>query len=351
MAEDEESKTEEPTEKKIEDAKKEGNVPKSSEVVGASILLFGSMYLLFLSSYSFVEIKKMMIFVFSFIGTPIDGTVYYAITNTVVTTIIYALAPLLILVVILTFAFNWMQFGMLMVPLKFDLQKLDPIKGFKNVFSMKKLLEALKLFLKLTIIFVVMIVLFLYTDDYFIAIMDKDLGSSINAMIELTAYFVATILLIIIIFAIIDFYFTRHYYFKSLRMTKQEIQDEYKNIDGDPQVKERIRQIQHQMHQKRMMQNVPDADVVITNPTHYAVAMKYDNQKDSSPKIVAKGIDFIALNIKKIARENDIPIIENPSLARALYDQIEIDQSIPEEFYKAVAEIFGYVYELKKNKR
>jgi flagellar biosynthetic protein FlhB len=351
MAEDEESKTEEPTEKKIEDAKKEGNVPKSSEVVGASILLFGSMYLLFLSSYSFVEIKKMMIFVFSFIGTPIDGTVYYAITNTVVTTIIYALAPLLILVVILTFAFNWMQFGMLMVPLKFDLQKLDPIKGFKNVFSMKKLLEALKLFLKLTIIFVVMIVLFLYTDDYFIAIMDKDLGSSINAMIELTAYFVATILLIIIIFAIIDFYFTRHYYFKSLRMTKQEIKDEYKNIDGDPQVKGRIRQIQHQMHQKRMMQNVPDADVVITNPTHYAVAMKYDNQKDSSPKIVAKGIDFIALNIKKIARENDIPIIENPSLARALYDQIEIDQSIPEEFYKAVAEIFGYVYELKKNKR
>jgi len=351
MAEDEESKTEEPTDKKIEDAKKEGNVPKSTEVVGASILLFGSMYLLFLSSSSFLEIKKMMIFIFSFIGTPLDGTVYYAITNTVISTILYALAPLLILVVILTFSFNWMQFGMLMVPLKFDLQKLDPIKGFKNVFSLKKLLEALKLFLKLTIIFVVMVILFLFTDDFFIAIMDKDLISSIDAMIELTTYFLATILLIIIIFAIIDFYFTRHYYFKSLRMTKQEIKDEHKNIDGDPQVKGRIRQIQHQMHQKRMMSNVPDADVVITNPTHYAVAMKYDNQKDSAPMVVAKGVDFIALNIKKIAREHDIPIIENPSLARALYDQIEVDQSIPEEFYKTVAEIFGYVYELKNKRR
>ncbi|MEA1915858.1 MAG: flagellar biosynthesis protein FlhB [Campylobacterota bacterium] len=351
MAEDEESKTEEPTDKKIEDAKKEGNVSKSTEVIGAAVLLFGSMYLLFLSSFSFGEIKKMMIFTYSFIGTPMNGPEYFAITATLINTMIYSLAPLLILVVILTLAFSWMQFGMIMTPLKLDLQKLDPIKGFGNVFSLKKLLEALKLFAKLTIIFVVMVVLFLFTDDLFIAIMDKELIDSIDALIELTAYFLATILLIIIIFAIIDFYFTRHYYFKSLRMTKQEIKDEYKNVDGDPLVKGRIRQIQHQMHQKRMMSDVPDADVVITNPTHYAIAMKYDNSKDNAPLVVAKGIDFIAQNIKKIARENDIPIIENPSLARALYDQIEIDQHIPEEFYKTVAEIFGYVYELKNKRR
>ncbi len=351
MAEDEESKTEEPTPKKIEDAKKEGNVPKSMEVVGAAILTFGSMYLLFLGSFSFLEIKKMMMFIYSFIGTPMDGPAYFAITNTVVQTMLYALMPLFILVVVLTFALNWMQFGMIATPLKIDLQKIDPIKGFKNVFSLKKLLEALKLFLKLTIIFVVMVILFYFTDDFFIAIMDKELFASIDAMIELTAYFLATILLIIIIFAIIDFYFTRYYYFKSLRMTKQEIKDEYKNIDGDPQVKGRIRQIQHQMHQKRMMSNVPDADVVITNPTHYAVALTYDNEKSSAPKVVAKGVDFIAQNIKKIARENNIPIIENPSLARALYDQVEIDYQIPESFYKAVAEIFGYIYELKNKRR
>jgi flagellar biosynthetic protein FlhB len=133
-------------------------------------------------------------------------------------------------------------------------------------------------------------------------------------------------------------------------MSKQEIKDEFKNMEGDPQVKGRIRRIQMKMAMQRMMSNVPDADVVITNPTHYAVAMKYDNTKDSAPKVVAKGIDFLAIKIKDIAKENDIPIIENPSLARALYDQIEAEQEVPSEFYKALAEIFSYVYELKNRR-
>jgi flagellar biosynthetic protein FlhB len=121
-------------------------------------------------------------------------------------------------------------------------------------------------------------------------------------------------------------------------------------MDGDPQVKGRIRRIQMEMSRKRMMADVPDADVVITNPTHYAIALKYDNKVDSAPKMIAKGIDFIAVKIKNIANEHDIPIIENPALARALHDQIEIDQQIPGEFYKALAEIFSYVYELKKKR-
>jgi flagellar biosynthetic protein FlhB len=169
-------------------------------------------------------------------------------------------------------------------------------------------------------------------------------------MLELSIYFIFTILLIIIIFAIIDFYFSRHYYMKSLRMSKQEIKDEYKNMEGDPQVKGRIRRIQMQMAQKRMMSSVPNADVVITNPTHYAVALKYNNTVDSAPKIVAKGIDFLALKIKDVAKEHKIPIIENPALARSLYDQIDIDKEIPSEFYKAMAEIFSYVYELKRKR-
>ena len=137
---------------------------------------------------------------------------------------------------------------------------------------------------------------------------------------------------------------------KSLMMSKQEIKDEFKNMEGDPHVKGRIRRIQMQMAQKRMMSSVPDADVVITNPTHYAVALKYDNKVDSAPKIVAKGIDFLAIKIKDIAKENKIPIIENPALARSLHDQIEIDREIPSEFYKAMAEIFSYVYELKRKR-
>jgi len=351
MAGDEQEKTEEPTDKKIEDAKKEGNVPKSAEVTGAAILFFGSLYLLFFSGYALDQIKKLMLYSFNFMGEEMTPHVFYSIGYTMVITVVSALMPLFILVIFLTFVTNWSQFGFIMNPLKIDLQKLDPIKGLKGIFGPKKALEALKLTLKLTIIVIVMFLLFIFTYKAFLSMMDTQLHATIYSIIELTGYFLAAILLIIIIFAIIDFYFTRHYYFKSLKMSKQEIKDEYKNMDGDPQVKGRIRKIQMQMAQKRMMSDVPDADVVITNPTHYAIAMKYDNQVDSAPKIVAKGIDFIALKIKDIARENDIPIIENPALARSIYAQIEIDQEIPNEYYKALAEIFSYVYELKKKKR
>ena len=347
---DDEDKTEEPTSKRIEDAKAEGNVPKSAEVVGATNLFFGTIYLVFLFSYSFVEIKKMMYFVFSFIGSEMDGPVFYAITKTVITTMFYSLAPIFILVIVLTLVSNWAQFGMIATPLKFDLNKLKFFSGLKNLFSMKKMIEAFKLLFKLFIIFVVMVILFLLTGDAFLAMMDKELNAALDEMHILLSYFVFTILTIIIIFAIIDFFFTRYYYFKSLRMSKQDIKDEYKNMEGDPRVKARIRSIQMQMFRKRMMSNVPSADVVITNPTHYAVALKYDQTKNSAPVVVAKGADFIALKIREIARENNIPIIENPSLARALHAQIEVDQQIPEEFYKAIAEIFSYVYELK-NKR
>ena len=347
---DEEEKTEEPTSKKLEDAKNEGNVSKSMEVNGAIVLFFGSLYLLFFSSFSLVEIKKLMMFSYGFIGQELDSSVFFAITYSVTMTLLKALAPLFILIIILVLASNWMQFGLVSVPLKIDLQKLDPIKGLQNIFGFKKLIEALKLTIKLAIIIVVMCILFLLTNKEFLSMMNQETTATISSMFQLSVYFILAILLIIIIFAIIDFYFSRHYYMKSLRMSKQEIKDEFKNMEGDPQVKGRIRRIQMQMAQKRMMSNVPNADVVITNPTHYAVALKYDNKIDSAPKIVAKGIDFLALKIRDVAKENKIPIIENPALARSLYDQIDIDREIPSEFYKAMAEIFSYVYELKRKR-
>ena len=348
---DEEEKTEEPTSKKIEDAKKEGNVPKSMEVTGAAVLLFGSIYLLFFSGFTFESIKKLMLFSYNFIGEDMDNNVYYSIVHTMVFTAIKALLPIFSLIILLVLISNWTQFGFVVNPIKISFQKLDPIKGLKNIFALKKGLEALKLTMKLLIIVIVMFIVLALTHKAFLAMMDKEFSATFDAIKELVIYFLASILLIIIIFAIIDFFFTRHYYFKSLKMSKQEIKDEYKNMEGDPQVKGRIRKIQMQMHSKRMMNDVPDADVVITNPTHYAVALKYDNTTNSAPKVVAKGIDFIALKIKDIARDNDIPIIENPALARSLHAQIEIDQEIPSEFYKALAEIFSYVFELKKKKR
>ena len=348
MADDD--KTEEPTGKKLSDAKEQGNVAKSMEITGAAILTCGTIYLLFFSSFSLIEIKKLMMFSYGFIGQELDGPIFYSITYHVTITLLKILAPIFIIVLLLVFISNVSQFGFLSVPLKFDLQKLDPIKGLKGIFSFKKLIEALKLTLKLSLIVVVMTILFMLTYKEFLAMMNQETGATISSMLELAVYFIFTILLIIIIFAIIDFYFSRHYYMKSLRMSKQEIKDEYKNMEGDPQVKGRIRRIQMQMAQKRMMSNVPKADVVITNPTHYAVALKYDNSVNSAPIVVGKGIDFMALKIKDIAKENKIPIIENPALARALYEQIEVDREIPSDFYKALAEIFSYVYELKRKR-
>ncbi len=347
---DEEEKTEEPTSKKLEDAKNEGNIHKSMEVTGATILLFGSVYLLFFSSFSLIEIKKLMMYSYGFIGQELDGPILFSITYTVTITLLKALAPLFILILVLALVTNWMQFGFVVIPLKFDLQKLDPIKGIKNIFSFKKLIEALKLTLKLTIIMIVMFVIFLLTNKQFLMMMSQETNATINTMLQLTIYFIFAILFILVIFAIIDFYFSKYYYMKSLRMSKQEIKDEFKNMEGDPQVKGRIRRIQMQMAQKRMMSNVPNADVVITNPTHYAIALKYDNKVNSAPVVVGKGIDFIALKIRDIAKENKIPIIENPALARSLYEQIEVDKEIPSSFYKAMAEIFSYIYELKRKR-
>jgi len=347
MADDQE-KTEEPTSKKIEDAKKEGNVPKSTEVPGAAILFFCSIYLLFFAGPAFDEIRKMMLYIMSFIGTDLDSSIYHTLTYTVITTLLYALSPLFIMVIVFAIAFNVMQFGFLAVPLAIKLEKINPISGFKNVFSFKKVIEALKLTAKLIIIFIVMLVIFLMIKDDILSMMDTQVIGSVSVLINLTAYFLASILLIIIIFAIIDFFFTRHYYFKQLKMSKQEIKEEHKQMDGDPLVKGRIRQIQMKMSRQRMMQDVSEADVVITNPTHYAVALKYQKDRSNAPIIAAKGINFLALKIKDIARENKIPIIENPSMARALYDQLEVEQEIPKEFYEAIAEIFTYIYELNK---
>ena len=160
----------------------------------------------------------------------------------------------------------------------------------------------------------------------------------------------AVMLFVFLIIAIIDLFITRYNYFNDLKMSKQEVKDEYKQMDGDPQVKGRIRQLQREAAKKRMMQNVPAADVIITNPTHYAVALRYDKEKEDAPVVLAKGIDFLALQIKKIGLENGVEIVENPPLARELYRLCDIDRQIPSELFKAVAEVLSFVYTANKQK-
>ncbi|MDC0932347.1 flagellar biosynthesis protein FlhB [Arcobacteraceae bacterium] len=345
MAEEEE-KTEEATGKKIQDSKAEGNVPKSAEVPGAAILFFTSIYLLFFAGSFFQEIEKTIIYIYSFIGSELNGKIYYEITSTIIKVMLIGMLPLFFLVLFLGVIFNVMQFGFVFTPLKIKLEKISPLSGFKNIFSAKKALEALKLTAKLILIFIIMLIILAIVWDSILAMMNKEIEAALESMMILILYFLLTILFIIIIFAIIDFFFTRHYYFKQLKMSKQEIKDEHKQMEGDPLVKGRIRQIQMKMSKQRMMADVPDADVVITNPTNYAVALKYDKDKSEAPIVLAKGINFLALRIKDIALESKIPIVEDPVLARALYEQVEVEQEIPEGLYKAIAEIFTFVYNL-----
>ncbi|MDY0327093.1 MAG: EscU/YscU/HrcU family type III secretion system export apparatus switch protein, partial [Arcobacteraceae bacterium] len=231
---DDEDKTEEPTQKKIDDAKNDGNVPKSMEIVGATVLFFGTLFLLFFSGFLFVEIQKMMLYIYSFIGQEIDSKTYLHIISYTFESIMFAMSPLLILILFFAIVSNLVQFGLVVTPIKLKFEKLDPIKGLQNVFSFKKLLEALKLTIKLSIIFIVMVVLFMIFGSDILQMMDKSLGYTLESIHELLIYFLSTILLIIIIFAIIDYYFTHFYFMKSLRMSKQEIKDEYKNMEGDP---------------------------------------------------------------------------------------------------------------------
>ncbi len=349
MADDQE-KTEEPTPKKIDDARNEGNVAKSTEVVGAAVLLFGSIYLLFFSNTMFISLENMIVFVWNIISDGFHIDELSEISMSVVYIFLYSIMPIILLVFVLAIFGNLVQFGFLITPIKLKFDKIDPIKGFGNVFSMKKLVELLKLTIKITIVIIVMIFLFYISLEEIILMSQIAFHDSLESIKVLLMIFLGTILFIIIVFAIIDFVFVKYHHTKSLKMSIQEIKDEFKNIEGDPHVKARIKQIQFNMSKKRAMAEVPKADVVITNPTHYAVALQYDKQKNMAPVVVAKGIDVLAHQIKKIAIEHDVPIVENPALARSLYNQVDLDQMISESFYKAIAEVFTYVYELKGKK-
>ncbi len=349
---DEQEKTEEATPKKIEDARKKGNVPKSQDT-SSIITLFIATGLIFLL-FGFIS-KEMLLTTrgfFSQIGTPIDEL--FAINSAIVTfkEIFLMIMPVLIGIGIAGVIANVIQFGFLWTtePLVPKLEKIDPVKGFKNLFSIKKIIDGIKIMFKS---FVTMFVGFLFFISFIKelpTVIMFDIKNQLVWLAQKSVILALVILLVLFVFAIIDLIITRRRYFESLKMSKQEVKDERKNMEGDPLIKSKIRQKQMEMAQKRMMSNVPEADVVITNPTHYAVALKYDQKKNPAPVVVAKGVNHTALKIKEIARKHNVHIVENPPLARTLYAEVELEKPIPESMFSAVAEILAYVYKLNKNK-
>lgn len=345
-------KTEKATPKKRQDSRKKGQVLKSQDVTTAIVLLFVFLFLFFAAG--FMRDRFFVFFSHTFTefipikSLDIDQTMI--IYKDMVIQMAYILLPIMVVAVIAAITGNLAQFGLLFTSetLKFDLKKIDPIKGLKRIFSIRALVELLKSLLKISFIGSVTSLLLVMNIEKVLGLAFKTPHDTLVTVGQLVALMGIVASFVLLFISILDYFYQRYDYEKNLRMSKQDIKDEYKNTEGDPIIKSRIKQRQREMAMRRMMQEVPQADVVITNPTHFAIALKYDDEKMDAPIVIAKGADFIAQKIKLIAKEHNIVMVENRPLARALYDDVEIGDRIPDEFFKAVAEILAYVYRIQR---
>lgn len=352
MADDQdpEQKTEDPSHKRLEDSRKKGQVVTSREVT--SFLLLMALALI-VGSFVPMMLEKSRILLYPLIEKPDLLTADRAGLGDILSRLTYgaisvALIPLCIAFFVCVFA-SYLQHGHLwtaesMVP---KLERISPLKGFKRLVSMKSLVEFLKGVVKISIVAVA--IWFAVQDDF--AMLKSLPNHSIETILAYLMSLITKLLIAVCIamffIAALDYAYQRHEYMKNLRMTKQEVKDEYKQQEGDPKIKQRLRQIRADRARNRMMAAVPESDVIITNPTHFSIALKYDSTKMRAPVVVAKGVDYLALTIRKIAEENNIPMVQNPPLARALYASVDVDGEIPVAHYKAVAEVISYIYKLK----
>ena len=345
-------KTEEPTSKRRTDAAKKGQIAKSQELNTAFVLLAGFLVIKIFWEYMYHNIADYSAYVFSHLhenGTTIEDVMRIFID--IVQVLISTAFPVMIAVLIFALAVNIYQVGFMFNTerLEFKLSNINPINGFGRLFSKRALVELVKSLFK---IIVIGFFLYLYLKDeipfmpYFIY---YDLEHSLAEIADKIFVMAFQVIAVIMVLAAADYAYQKWQTTQDLMMTKQEVKDEYKQMEGDPQIKGKIKQKQRQMAMARMMQEVPKADVIITNPTHFAVALMYKKGM-VAPQVLAKGQDRVAERIKEVARENRIPIVENKPLARALYAAVEIGDVVPHDLYQAVAEVLAYVYRLK-NKR
>lgn len=343
-------KTEEATPKKKGDARKKGQIPKSKDVGLALTLLSSTIVLASLGGFVGNELKTTMItFLNNYLTMALDYNSVQKISVIVVWRLAVIFLPIVVPIMAVGVLANFLQTGALITgePLKPDFKKLNPISGLKRMFSMRSLVQLVK---DSAIVSIVGFIGYKFIKDnytYILTLGDLNAAGVVSAVGKLAVGIFFRITIIMVIIALADYIYQRYQFNKDLRMTKQEIKEEFKQSEGDPQIKGKIRQKQREMAMRRMMQEVPKATVVVTNPTHISVALKYE-EGESAPMVVAKGADSVALKIKEIAKENDVPIIENKPLARLMYKELDIDQEVPVEMYQAVAEILALVYKIKK---
>ncbi|KAF5080030.1 Flagellar biosynthetic protein FlhB [anaerobic digester metagenome] len=345
-------KTEKATPKKRKDERKKGNTFQSKDVVSVVLLFVAFFILNLLVPFIYLQIKNLYSVQMKKILTMETLTVSGVNQLFRESALIFFISVLPVAVVIMMVAIimSGVQTGFLVTgdALKPKFNRINPLSGIKRMFSLRSLVELLKSLAKvaliIAIIYTTILAMIPMTPDMLITKIDEN----VMFMMDQTMSMVQTVCMIFAVVAILDYAYQRYDYEKKLKMTKQEVKDEYKQTEGNPEIKGKIRQKQREMSMSRMMQMVPQADVIVRNPTHFAVALKYDADQDVAPLVLAKGKDHIALRIVKVAEENKVLVKENKGLARSLYESVEINAYIPAELYKAVAELMAWVYSTRK---
>jgi flagellar biosynthetic protein FlhB len=356
MADDEDksSKTEEASPRKLQRLKDEGQMPKSREVNNFAMML-AMLIVLFLTFP--LAMSGLLEFTGSILAqagtqraeTGLDAA--FALEQGLLNELLKILPTFLVLLVFAYFG-GVLQTGPIFSykPIVPKLSKVSLIKGLERMFSTRSLMELLKSMVKLFIIGTIAVLIILMYLPEVLLLSDKSIYASVATTLDILLRIMVAVVAIAFALAIVDFLFQRMKFLEEQKMSRKELKDEMKEQDGDPYVKGRQRQIREQRARQRMMADVPKASVVVTNPTHYAVALSYDDEVDAAPSVVAKGTDLIALRIREIAKENDIPFYEDPPLARQLYAEVDIGDIIPLDLFEAVAKVIAYIFSLKKNK-
>lgn len=356
MAEfDGQEKTEDPTSKKLTDARNKGQVAKSVEINSLAVFGFGLLLIFLTKNYTGKLLGQFTKEIFSSLNT-LEMSKAVIQTYAIKWALFFFsfMIPIIGGIVVIALVSNIAQIGFKFAPkaFKLDLSRFNPFSVIKRLFfSSRPYVELLKSVLKLVVIslFTYFIIKKLIDDTTYL--IDLSIEDTVQFMFDSAFTLVWKIVLFFAVIASIDFLFQKYKFKKQMMMTKTEVKEEYKQLEGDPQIKSRIRKQMLLSARSRMMKDIPTADVVITNPTHVAVALKYDMQKDAAPKVVAKGLDDLAQRIKKIAAENNVPLHEDVELARALYKACDVGDFIPAKMFKAVAQILAYLFQLKKIKK
>jgi flagellar biosynthetic protein FlhB len=352
MAEDQDKsqQTEEPTAKRLEQAHEHGDVVKSTEVTAFILLGGGTLAIAMFGKYTAVGLaRSLSLFLEQPEAMSVDGAGLTDIMRQLLPQIAFALGPFFGVMIVAGIAGHVLQSrpGFALDKLAPDFSKVSPMAGFKRLFGAEGLMNLVKGLLKIAVVGIAIWTQLWPERVILDSILSQSTAGVLADMSHLLFKVLMASLIALGVIGGLDYFWQRMQWLGRNRMSKQEIKEEYKQNEGDPHIKAKIRQLRHERSRKRMMAAVPSATVVVMNPTHYAVALRYESGKTAAPVCVAKGMDALALRIRAVAEEHDVPVVENPPLARALYAAVEIDEPVPPEHFKAVAQVIGYVFRLQ----